>query len=99
MDGHKLSKSVILSVNKFTDVEKYSDMNEEYVEPTIEPFVPKEHFKSFLMDPLARDQFVLYKGDDVSVFWNRKGDSPEHVYSRTVGFIFISMYTTINKND
>jgi hypothetical protein len=59
-------------------------MNEEYVEPEIEPYTPKEHLKSALMDPQARDQFVMYRGDDVSIFWNRKTDSPEHVYSRTV---------------
>ncbi|KAI8979412.1 eukaryotic translation initiation factor eIF2A-domain-containing protein [Mycotypha africana] len=83
LDGHKLSKTVTLSVNKFTDVEKYTDMNEQYVEPEIEPYTPKEHLKSYLMDPQARDQFVMYKGDDVSIFWNRKTESPEHVYSRT----------------
>lgn len=84
LDGHKLSKTVTLLVNKFTDVEKYSDMNEEYVEPQIEPYTPKEHLKSALMDLQARDQFVMYRGDDVSIFWNRKTDAPEHVYSRTV---------------
>ncbi|KAI8641473.1 eukaryotic translation initiation factor eIF2A-domain-containing protein [Parasitella parasitica] len=83
LDGHKLSKNVTLSVNKFTDVEKYNDMNEEYVEPQIEQYAPKEHLKSALMDLQARDQFVMYRGDDVSIFWNRKAESPEHVYSRT----------------
>ncbi|KAI8384078.1 eukaryotic translation initiation factor eIF2A-domain-containing protein [Blakeslea trispora] len=83
LDGHKLSKTVTLSVNKFTDVEKYSDMSEEYVEPEIPPYTPKEHLKSALMDPQARDQFVMYRGDDVSIFWNKKSESPEHVYTRT----------------
>ncbi|KAI8369877.1 eukaryotic translation initiation factor eIF2A-domain-containing protein [Choanephora cucurbitarum] len=83
LDGHKLSKTVTLSVNKFTDVEKYSDMSEEYVEPEIPPYTPKEHLKSALMDPQARDQFVMYRGDDVSIFWNGKSESPEHVYTRT----------------
>lgn len=86
LDGYKMTRTITLSVNKFTDVEKYSDMNEEYVEPEIEPFTPKEHLKSYLMDPLARDQFVMYKGDDVSVFWNRKSDPPEHVYTRAVSY-------------
>ncbi|RCH94154.1 Translation initiation factor 3 subunit b, partial [Rhizopus stolonifer] len=83
LDGHKLSKSVVLSVNKFTDVEKYNDMNEQYVEPDIQPFEPKEHLKSYLADSLARDQFVVYKGQDLSVFWNRKNESPDQVYTRT----------------
>ena len=96
LDGHKLSKSVTLSVNKFTDVEKYSDMNEEYVEPQIEPYTAKEHLKSALMDPQARDQFVMYRGDDVSIFWNRKTDSPEHVYSRTVSLLDIKILNCSN---
>ncbi|KAI8981006.1 eukaryotic translation initiation factor eIF2A-domain-containing protein [Pilobolus umbonatus] len=83
LDGHKLSKTVTLSVNRFTDVEKYNDMQETYVEPEIKPYVPKEHLKSYLMDPQARDQLVMYTGDDVSIFWNRKSEPPEHVYSRS----------------
>ncbi|KAI8072431.1 hypothetical protein BC940DRAFT_251856 [Gongronella butleri] len=82
LDGHKMSKSHQLSVNKFTDVEKYNNMSDEYVEPAIAPFEPKEHIKSWLADEQARDQFVLYRGEDVSVFWNRKSEEPEHVHSR-----------------
>jgi len=40
-DGHPLDKSHRLSVNRFTDVEKYSTAPDEYVEPEIEPYVPK----------------------------------------------------------
>ncbi|KAI8084466.1 WD40-repeat-containing domain protein [Halteromyces radiatus] len=82
LDGHKMSKSHQLSVNKFTDVEKYTKMSDEYVEPTIEEYSPKEHIKSWLADEQARDQFVMYRGDDVSIFWNRKSDEPEHVHTR-----------------
>jgi translation initiation factor 3 subunit B len=81
-----LSKTVTLSVNKFTDVEKFSGMSDTYVEPEVQPFTPKEHLKSWLMDEQARDQFVMYRGDDVGVFWNRKTESPEHVHTRTVSF-------------
>lgn len=84
LDGHKMSKSHQLSVNKFMDVEKYTSMSDEYVEPKLEEYTPKEHLRSWLMDPQARDQFVMYRGDDVSIYWNRKSEKPEHVYSRTV---------------
>ena len=40
-DGHPLDKSHRLSVNKFTDIEKYCTQSDEYVEPEIEPYVPK----------------------------------------------------------
>lgn len=84
LDGHKMSKAHQLSVNKFTDVEKYTKMNDNYVEPVIEEFAPKEHIKSWLADEQARDQFVMYRGDDVSIFWNRKSEDPEHVHTRQV---------------
>ncbi|KAI8391263.1 eukaryotic translation initiation factor eIF2A-domain-containing protein [Radiomyces spectabilis] len=83
LDGHKMSKTHQLSVNKFTDVEKYTNMNSEFKEPEFEEFKPKEHLRSWLADEQARDQFVMYRGDDVSIFWNRKTENPEHVYSRT----------------
>ncbi|CAO3590975.1 unnamed protein product [Absidia cylindrospora] len=57
-------------------------MNDNYVEPTIEEYAPKEHIKSWLADEQARDQFVMYRGDDVSIFWNRKSEEPEHVHTR-----------------
>jgi translation initiation factor 3 subunit B len=79
-----MSKAHQLSVNKFTDVEKYTKMNDKYVEPVIEEFAPKEHIKSWLADEQARDQFVMYRGDDVSIFWNRKSEDPEHVHTRQV---------------
>jgi translation initiation factor 3 subunit B len=40
-DGHALDKSHKLSVYKFTDVEKYANLAEEYTPPKIEPYVEK----------------------------------------------------------
>jgi translation initiation factor 3 subunit B len=87
LDGHRMDKSHVLAVNRLTDVEKYSAVNDEYVEPEQEEFVQKEHLRSWLTDPQARDQWVMYRGDDVSIFWNRKTETPEHEYSRTVSVI------------
>ncbi|KAI9317686.1 hypothetical protein BX666DRAFT_1939833 [Dichotomocladium elegans] len=82
LDGHKMSKSHQLSVNRFSDVEKYATMSDEYVPPVQEEFKPKEHLKSWLMDPQARDQFFVYHGNDAGIYWNRKSEKPEEVYSR-----------------
>ncbi|KAG0170780.1 Translation initiation factor 3 subunit b [Apophysomyces sp. BC1034] len=82
MDGFKMSKANQLSVSKFTDVEKYSKMDDEYVAPPPQEFAPKEHIKSWLTDSQARDQFVMYRAEDVSIFWNRKTEAPDHVYTR-----------------
>ncbi|CAO3684189.1 unnamed protein product [Umbelopsis ramanniana] len=83
LDGHCMDKSHILAVNQLTDVEKYTALNDEYVEPEQEEFVQKEHLRSWLTDSQARDQWVMYRADDVSIFWNRKTETPEHEYSRT----------------
>lgn len=88
LDGHRMDKSHVLAVNRLTDIEKYSSLNDEYVEPEQEEFVQKEHLRSWLTDPQARDQWVMYRGDDVSIFWNRKTETPEHEYSRTVSNLF-----------
>ncbi|KAL1921130.1 uncharacterized protein VTP21DRAFT_10846 [Calcarisporiella thermophila] len=82
-NGYRLDKSHTLAVNRFVDVEKYSNMEDEFQEPEAEEYVEKEHLRSWLMDPKARDQWVLYRGDEVSIFWNQKTEAPEHVHSRT----------------
>jgi translation initiation factor 3 subunit B len=81
-DNYPMDKTHYLSVNRFTDIEKYSQIEEEYKEPEEEKFVEKEHLRSWLTDPQARDQFVLYRGDDVSIFWNRKTEPPEEEHKR-----------------
>jgi hypothetical protein len=88
-----MDKSHVLAVNRFTDVEKYTSIGDEYVEPEQEEFVQKEHLRSWLTDPQARDQWVMYRGDDVSIFWNRKTEAPEHEYSRTVSTFICTRHT------
>jgi translation initiation factor 3 subunit B len=80
-----LDRKHTLLVNKLTDIERYGRegrIDEEYTEPEIPPFTEKEHLRSWLSDPSARDQFALFRGDKVGVFWNMKKDSPENVVDR-----------------
>lgn len=82
-----LDKKHTLRVNKLTDIERYGRegrIEEEYKEPTIEPFSEKEHLRSFLADPSGRgrDQFVMHRGDTVGVFWNNDKDAPENIVDR-----------------
>ncbi|KAI8914800.1 hypothetical protein PhCBS80983_g00802 [Powellomyces hirtus] len=81
-NGHKLDRAHILAVNRFDDIERYTNTNDQYEEPEEEPFVEKEHLKSWLADPRARDQWVMMKGDEVSIYWNNKGDQPDLDHSR-----------------
>ena len=83
-EGYALDKSHKLRVNRFTDVEKYTNMSDTYVEPEVDRYVRKEHLRSWLKDPQARDQFFLYRDNELSVCYNRKKEAPEVVKARTV---------------
>lgn len=82
-DGYRLDKAHVLSVMHFKDVEKFANMSEEYKEPAEEPFVAKEHLKSWLLDPRGRDQFAVMRGEETAIFWNSKPEE-ELIYTRAV---------------
>ncbi|KAJ9136782.1 Eukaryotic translation initiation factor 3 subunit B [Coniochaeta hoffmannii] len=87
LDGVALDKRHTLRVNKLTDIDHYGregKINDEYTPPEIEPFQEKEHLRSFMADPSGRgrDQFVMYRGDSVGVFWNNDKDQPENIVDR-----------------
>jgi translation initiation factor 3 subunit B len=72
-------------VNKLTDIEKYGregKVDDEYVSPEVPAFTEHEHLRSWLGDPNARDQFVMFRGDNVGVFWNNRKDPPESIVDR-----------------
>ncbi|KAF7320444.1 Eukaryotic translation initiation factor 3 subunit B [Mycena kentingensis (nom. inval.)] len=64
-------------LNRFTDIEYYSNMDETYVEPEIEEYVPREHLRAWLADPQGRDQYVTYRGEDVEIHWHGKPSQSE----------------------
>ncbi|KAF7535159.1 hypothetical protein G7054_g5620 [Neopestalotiopsis clavispora] len=87
LDQVPLDKKHTMRVNKMTDIERYGRegrIDDEYVAPKIEPFVEKEHLRSFLADPSGRgrDQFAMHRGEAVGIFWNNEKDTPENVVDR-----------------
>jgi translation initiation factor 3 subunit B len=82
LDGHKMDKVHVWEVCAFSDVEKYEHVEEDFVEPEIEPFEQKEHLRSWLADPQGRDQWAMLREEEVAVYFNQKAEAPEHVYSR-----------------
>jgi translation initiation factor 3 subunit B len=85
LNGMPLDKKHTIYINKLTDIEHFGRegrIKDEYVEPEIEPFQENEHLRSWLSEPNARDQFIMFRGDNVGVFWNRKKDIPEQVVDR-----------------
>ncbi|ORX71228.1 translation initiation factor eIF-3b [Linderina pennispora] len=83
LSGFKLDKTHVLVVNPFMDIEKYSEVDEKYQDPPEEPFVEKEHLKSWLGDEFARDEFAMYADQDLSVLWNEKTQPAEKIISRS----------------
>ncbi|KAK8117364.1 uncharacterized protein PG998_005645 [Apiospora kogelbergensis] len=87
LDLVPLDKKHTLRVNKMTDIERFGRegrVEEEYQAPVIEEFKEKEHMRSWLADPSGRgrDQFAMYRGESVGVFWNNEKDGPENVVDR-----------------
>jgi translation initiation factor 3 subunit B len=85
LHGTALDKRHTLAVNKLTDIEKYGregKVDDEYVAPEIAPFTEREHLRWWLGDANGRDQFVMFRGDNVGVFWNNKKDPPEQIVDR-----------------
>ncbi|KAF9585851.1 Translation initiation factor 3 subunit b [Lunasporangiospora selenospora] len=82
IDGFKMDKNHTLAVNRFTDVEKYSNVEEEFVAAPAEEFVEKEHLKSWLADELGRDQLVIYRHNEVQVLWNMQKEQPQVAHSK-----------------
>ncbi|KAI9796128.1 MAG: Translation initiation factor 3 subunit b [Piccolia ochrophora] len=89
LNGTPLDRRHTMAVNKLTDIDRYGRegrIDEEYHAPHIEPFTEKEHLRWWIGDEPnganSRDQFVMYRGDNVGVFWNKKNNSPENVVDR-----------------
>ncbi|EGF78107.1 hypothetical protein BATDEDRAFT_17457 [Batrachochytrium dendrobatidis JAM81] len=81
-NGFKLDKNHTLSAIKFDDVEMYANVPDKFIPPPEKTFQPKEHLKSWLADPRCRDQWVMIKEDEVTVYYNNKAEKPEKVESR-----------------
>ncbi|PHH70468.1 hypothetical protein CDD80_5995 [Ophiocordyceps camponoti-rufipedis] len=87
LDRVPLDKKHTLRVNKVTDIERYGGegrVDDEYHAPHIDEFVEKEHLRWWLRDPSerGRDQFVMFRGDTVGVYWNNERDQPENIVDR-----------------
>lgn len=83
--GTPIDKRHTYNVNKLADIEKYGRegrVNEEYNAPEIEEYKEKEHLRSWLGDYEGRDQFVMFAGDNVGIYWNQRNEEPENIVDR-----------------
>ncbi|KAL5495196.1 PRT1 [Sanghuangporus weigelae] len=82
MNGHPFDARHTFLINRFTDIEKYVEMDETFAEPEPEQYQPKEHLRAWLADPQGRDQYVTYRQDDVTVHWHGKPSQSGVAYER-----------------
>ncbi|OJT11372.1 Eukaryotic translation initiation factor 3 subunit B [Trametes pubescens] len=82
MNGHAFDAKHTFLINRFTDFERYLNVDETYHEPAPEEYKAKEHLRAWLGDPQGRDQYATYRGDDVEVHWHGKPSQCEVAYSK-----------------
>ncbi|KAL9637593.1 MAG: hypothetical protein Q9164_002097 [Protoblastenia rupestris] len=83
--GTPIDKKHTFGVNKITDIERYGRegrIEDDYQPAKLDDFTQKEHLRWWLGDPNSRDQIVMYRGDSVAVYWNKKKDAPESIVER-----------------
>lgn len=81
--GYRLDKQHVLYAFRFTDFERLANLEDEFREPELPPFVEHEYLRSWLLDPQSRDQFVTINGPTVSVSWTSRYGQPEVAESRS----------------
>jgi len=82
-NGYSLDKQHRFKVNFYSDLEKISNIKEEYTPPEIPEYQPREDLHDWLLDKSARDQFVVRWGDETEIYINDLYPKPEQIYSRT----------------
>uniref|UniRef100_A0A5B6Z9D4 Putative eukaryotic translation initiation factor 3 subunit B-like n=1 Tax=Davidia involucrata TaxID=16924 RepID=A0A5B6Z9D4_DAVIN len=81
---YKLDRAHIFAVNMFGDIEKFTNVPNEWAPPETKPYNPGENLQHWLTDEKARDQFVIRAGSDTEVLWNdARHLKPEPVYKRS----------------
>ncbi|KAJ1726637.1 Translation initiation factor 3 subunit b [Coemansia biformis] len=81
-NGHAFGGSRVLRANPFMEVEKYTEVDDEYRAPPAEPFEEREHLRSWLMDDFGRDQFATYAREELGVYWSETAQPAEQIKSR-----------------
>lgn len=69
-DGHRLDKTHVFAVNLFTDVDRYSNLPDEWEIPTPKEYVDRGNLKAWLLNPDAYDQYsVIHEGGQLTTVY------------------------------
>ena len=88
LNGFRMDKQHVLTAYPMDGADHYLSVEDVHQEQQVDPWEPKEHLRSWLLDPGARDQLVAVRDEEVAVFYNQKqkpgqmSDAPEMVHSR-----------------
>eukprot|EP01134_Creolimax_fragrantissima_P002231 CFRG2231T1 len=74
INGFKLDKSHVFEVVRMTDLDAYTTVTEEFVEPSKEDRPEFNDLQWWLHDDRCRDQFVIRHDQNTSVLWNSKAE-------------------------
>jgi translation initiation factor 3 subunit B len=74
INNFAMDKRHTLLVNKYSDLNKYKNVPEEFVAPKVEKFSEPKNLKKWLTDSGRRDMFVLRHGSETEIFWSDKGE-------------------------
>lgn len=75
-DGHHLDKQHVFAVNLFTEIEKYSNIEEDWEPPKPQPYKDRGNLRNWLLDPDCYDQYSALhdEGKIVTIFKNATPD-------------------------
>lgn len=76
-NGSMFGKKNQMRVSLYAELQKLSDLSEEYSGFTKSPFNPRPDPTSWLTDKICRDQFVIRHGKETEVFWGPVANDEE----------------------
>ncbi|TIB88136.1 eukaryotic translation initiation factor 3 subunit B [Wallemia mellicola] len=69
-------------INKFSEIDQYLNASDQFVQPTIQEYKPKDHLRSWLSDSQGRDQFISFQNDQVNLNYHNRSGAPQVVQTK-----------------
>jgi translation initiation factor 3 subunit B len=99
MDGFQFDAKHRFALDRFSEVESFTRLDESFTAPTTEPYKQKvssyiltlnrliffeEHLRAWLADEYGRDQYLIFQNDDVEIHWHGKPSQSDLDYKKAV---------------
>jgi translation initiation factor 3 subunit B len=69
VDGHPLDKAHTLRAILLSEVDRITQLDDEFVPPTKDEYMQKEDLTSWLLDEKSRDQYLAIIKDELTINW------------------------------